>query len=212
MNKPLLFILFFLCSCVASCCTDVPENTIAPESVAMSKRIAASEVTIIDGVDASQFLGTWYEIARLNHSYERGLDNVTTHYEQNKDGSLSVTNKGYNRLGEEWNTTEGKAIFVEAANADTTYLGKLNISFPNFSNSAYNIIALDKVYYNYMMVSGGSKETLWILSRTPELTYPIKQHLVSQARGLGFATDELIYVNQNPDIPNYEAGQHVIKK
>lgn len=200
MNKPLLFILFFLCSCIASCCADTPEN------------VAVSEMTIIDGIDASQFLGTWYEIARLDHSYERGLDNVTTHYERHKDGSLSVINKGFNRQDEEWNTTEGTANFVEAANADTTYLGKLKISFPHLSNSAYNIIALDKVYYNYMMVSGKKKETLWILSRTPELTYPIKQHLVSQARGLGFATDELIYVNQNPDIPNYEAGQHVIKK
>jgi apolipoprotein D and lipocalin family protein len=50
------------------------------------------------------------------------------------------------------------------------------------------------------------------LSRTPELTYPIKQALVSQAKTLGFSTDKLIYVNQNPDIPNYEAGLHVIKK
>jgi len=63
-----------------------------------------------------------------------------------------------------------------------------------------------------MMVSGENKKALWLLSRTPELTYPIKQHIVSQARSLGFATDELIYVNQNPDIPNYEAGQHVIKR
>ena len=198
MKKILLLILF---SCLASCCANTPENSDFAENN-----------HIIDNVDASQFLGTWYEIARLDHSYERGLDNVTTHYELQEDGSLSVINKGYNRQDERWDTIKGKAHFVETAHEDTSYLGKLKISFPNFSNNAYNIIALDKVYYNYMMVSGENKKALWLLSRTPELTYPIKQHIVSQARSLGFATDELIYVNQNPDIPNYEAGQHVIKR
>lgn len=198
MKKILLLILF---SCLASCGASTPENSGSVE-----------KNYIIDHVDASQFLGTWYEIARLDHGYERGLDNVTTHYELQEDGSFSVINKGYNRQDEKWDTTKGKAHFVETAHEDTSYLGKLKISFPDFSNNAYNIIALDKVYYNYMMVSGGNKKALWVLSRTPELTYPIKQHIVSLARRLGFATDTLIYVNQNPDIPNYEAGQHVIKR
>lgn len=198
MKKTLLLIVF---SCLASCCTNTSENS-----------DSAASGHIIDNVDASQFLGTWYEIARLDHSYERGLDNVTTHYELQDDGSLNVINKGYNRQDKRWDTAKGKAHFVETAHEDTTYLGKLTISFPNLFNSAYNIIVLDKVFYNYMLVGGENKEALWVLSRTPELTYPIKQHIVSQARKLGFATDALIYVNQNPDIPNYEAGQHVIKK
>ncbi len=190
MNKFLLLTLLLLTSCMG-----VPEN-----------------VKVVDGVNAEQYLGTWYEIARLDHRFERGLDNVTAHYEQNEDGSIKVTNRGYNREDEEWNSAEGKAYFLEEPNADKTYLGKLKVSFFGPFYGAYNIIALDKVYYNYVMICGPDKEYLWILSRTPELTYPIKQHLVSQANELGFATDKLIYVNQNPDIPNYEAGQHVIKK
>lgn len=169
-------------------------------------------VDVVDGVNAEQYLGTWYEIARLDHSFERGLDNVTAHYEQNEDGSIKVINRGYNREDKKWDEAIGKAYFVEKPNADNNYLGKLKVSFFGPFYGAYNIIALDKVYYNYVMICGQNKDYLWILSRTPELTYPIKQELVSQANALGFATDKLIYVNQNPDIPNYEAGQHVIQK
>lgn len=190
-----LLAILSLASCSALQSLGVPEN-----------------VTVIEGVDAEQYLGTWYEIARLDNRFERGLDNVTAHYELNEDGSIKVTNKGYNREEEKWNVAEGKAYFIEKPKADKTYSGKLKVSFFGPFYGAYNIIALDKKYYNYVMVCGPDKEYLWILSRTPELTYPIKQHLVSQANELGFATDDLIYVNQNPDIPNYEAGQHVIKK
>ncbi len=169
-------------------------------------------VTIVDGVNAEQYLGTWYEIARLDHSFERGLDNVTAHYALQNDGSIKVINRGYDRKNEKWKSAEGKAYFIDAPNADKTYTGKLKVSFFGPFYGAYNIIALDKVYYNYVMVCGPNKDYLWVLSRTPELAYPIKQELVSQAKALGFATDKLIYVNQNPDIPNYDAGQHVIKK
>jgi apolipoprotein D and lipocalin family protein len=190
MKKLLLLVLLLLNSCMG-----VPEN-----------------VEVVDGVNPEQYLGTWYEIARLDHSFERGLDNVTAHYEQNADGSIKVINRGYNREDKKWEEAIGKAYFIEKPNADNTYLGKLKVSFFGPFYGAYNIIALDKVYYNYVMICGPDKDYLWILSRTPELTYPIKQQLVSQANALGFATDKLIYVNQNPDIPNYEAGQHVIQK
>lgn len=196
MVKKIFLLAFFL----LTNCTAI-ENLGAPDNV-----------NIIEDIDANQYLGTWYEIARLDHSFERGLDNVTANYELREDGGIKVTNKGYNRKDAEWNTAEGKAYFLDAPNDDKTYTGKLKVSFFGPFYGAYNIIALDKVYYNYVMVCGPNKEYLWILSRTPELTYPIKQHLVSQANELGFATDKLIYVNQNPDIPNYEAGQHVIKK
>jgi apolipoprotein D and lipocalin family protein len=190
MKKIALLALLLLSSCMG-----VPEN-----------------VDVVDGVNAEQYLGTWYEIARLDHSFERGLDNVTAQYAQNADGSIKVINRGYHREDKKWNEAIGKAYFIEKPNADKTYLGKLKVSFFGPFYGAYNIIALDKVYYNYVMICGPNKDYLWILSRTPELTYPIKQALVSQAKTLGFSTDKLIYVNQNPDIPNYEAGQHVIKK
>jgi len=194
--KTLYFVALFL---VSSC--SVVESLGVPDNV-----------TVVENIDAEQYLGTWYEIARLDNRFERGLDNVTAHYALNKDGSITVTNKGYNREEEKWSVAEGKAYFLEAPNADNQYIGQLKVSFFGPFYGAYNIIALDKLYYNYAMVCGPDKEYLWILARTPELTYPIKQHLMSQAKELGFDTDSLVHVNQNPDIPNYEAGQHVIKR
>lgn len=195
LNVTYLVSILLLCSCSTAESLGVPDN-----------------VTVIEGINAEQYLGTWYEIARLDNRFERGLDNVTAHYELNPDGSIKVTNKGYNRQEEKWNVAEGKAYFLEKPNADNEYVGKLKVSFFGPFYGAYNIIALDKIHYNYAMVCGPDNEYLWILARTPELTYPIKQHLMSQAKGLGFDTDSLVHVNQNPDIPNYEAGQHVIKK
>ena len=58
------------------------------------------------------------------------------------------------------------------------------------------------------MVNSG-KDYLWILSRTPQLAYPIKQHLIARAKELGFATDQLIYVAQATEIINYKAGPHI---
>ena len=86
---------------------------------------------------------------------------------------------------------------------------KLKVSFFGPFYGAYNIIALDKPYYNYVMICGPNKSYLWILARTPQLTYPIKQHLIAQAKELGFDTDKLIYVKQSSEVIEYKAGPHV---
>ncbi|WP_020168706.1 MULTISPECIES: lipocalin family protein [Methylotenera] len=166
------------------------------------------EIKVIDNIDANQYVGTWYEIARLDHSFERGLQNVTANYIQNADGTIKVINRGYNAKKNEWNEAEGKAYFVDPANKDGTHTGKLKVSFFGPFYAPYHIIDLDRPYYNYAMVTSG-KDYLWILSRTPQLAYPIKQHLVARAKELGFATDELIYVPQTVEIINYKAGPHV---
>lgn len=165
-------------------------------------------IKVVDNIDANQYLGTWYEIARLDHSFERGLQNVTANYIQNNDGTIKVINRGFNTKKNEWKEAEGKAYFVDAANKDGTYTGKLKVSFFGPFYGSYNIIELDKPYYNYAMVTSG-KNYLWILSRTPQLAYPIKQHLIARAKELGFATDDLIYVAQTTEIIDYKAGPHV---
>jgi apolipoprotein D and lipocalin family protein len=166
-------------------------------------------VKLVERVDANQYLGTWYEIARLDHSFERDLEQVTAHYSQNADGSIKVINRGFNAKKQVWKEAEGKAYFVDAPNADGTYTGKLKVSFFRPFYGAYNIMELDKPYYNYVMVCGPDKSYLWILSRTPQLTYPIKQELMSKAKSLGFETDKLIHVNQVPDTRTFKAGPHV---
>ena len=165
-------------------------------------------LTIIDNIDANQYLGTWYEIARLDHRFERGLQNVTANYVRNEDGTIKVINRGFHAKDNEWNEAEGKARFVDPANKDGTFKGKLEVSFFGPFYAPYNIIELDKPYYNYAMVTSG-KNYLWILSRTPQMAYPIKQHLIAKAKELGFAKDQLIYVPQTIEIINYKAGPHV---
>lgn len=166
-------------------------------------------VEVVQHVDANQYLGTWYEIARLDHSFERGLEKVTATYEPREDGGIKVINRGFNRTTNEWEEAIGKAYFIEPPNGDGSRTGKLKVSFFGPFYGAYNIIALDQNYYNYVMICGPNLEYLWILARTPQLTYPIKQELISQAKALGFATDQLIHVPQAGEIIQYKAGPHV---
>ncbi len=171
---------------------------------------APKNVTVVDHVDPRQYLGTWYEIARLDHSFERGLTHVTASYSMREDGGIKVINRGFNNKTQKWKEAEGKAYFIDPKHADDSYTGRLKVSFFGPFYGAYNIIALDKPYYNYVMICGPDLDYLWILSRTPQLTYPIKQELIAQAKALGFDTDALIHVKQSHEIINYEAGPHVI--
>lgn len=153
-------------------------------------------IQVVDRVDPQQYLGTWYEIARLDHRFERGLEKVTATYNQRDDGGIQVINRGFNAKSQQWEQAEGKAYFVDAPQPDNTYTGKLKVSFFGPFYGAYNIIALDKPAYNYVMVCGPDKSYFWILARAPKLADPIKQRLIAQAKALGFDTDALIYVQQ----------------
>ena len=188
MKNRLLWLLVLL----LSACTGQPEG-----------------VTTIKSFDASQYLGTWYEIARLDHSFERDLETVTATYSLRDDGGIKVINRGFNPKTKEWKEAEGKAYFIDPPNADNTHTGRLKVSFFGPFYGGYNIIELDKPYYNYVMVCGPDKSYFWILSRTPQLAYPIKQDLIAKAKELGFATDKLIYVRQSSEIIRYKAGPHV---
>jgi len=137
------------------------------------------------------YLGKWYEVARLDHSFERGLSNVTAEYSMRDDGGVRVINRGYKSESNKWKETEGKAYFVEE-----TTTGKLKVSFFGPFYGAYNVIALDQEAYQWSLVVGPDTDYLWILSRTPVLDQVIVDQLLSKAKSLGFSTDKLIFVNQ----------------
>lgn len=158
----------------------------------------------VDNFDADKYLGTWYEIARLDHSFERDLERVTATYSKREDGGLAVINRGYDPKKDEWKEAVGKAYFVGSPD-----VGSLKVSFFGPFYGGYNIIALDKSYYNFSLVAGPDRSYLWILSRTPQLSFPIKQELTAKAKSLGFDTGKLIYVDQSSDPVDYEAGRHV---
>ena len=167
-----------------------------------------AEQAIVPSFDPTQYVGTWYEIARLDNRFEKGLEQVTAKYSIEVDGTLKVVNRGFNAKKNDWSEAVGKAKFVDPANADGTRTGRLKVSFFGPFYGEYNILELDKPYYNYALVSSG-RDYLWILSRTPQLTYPIKQHLMAKAKALGFATDQLLFIRQANQV-EYESGRHVV--
>jgi len=146
--------------------------------------------TAVSNFSLQRYLGTWYEIARLDHRFERGLSQVTAHYSMREDGGVRVLNRGYNEKKSRWNDAEGKAYFVDGAET-----GRLKVSFFGPFYGAYNIIALDHEGYSYALVVGNNLKYLWILAREPRLEPAVMESLLSKARALGFATDQLIYPN-----------------
>jgi apolipoprotein D and lipocalin family protein len=163
---------------------------------------------VVKRFDPTQYVGTWYEIARLDNRFEKGLEQVTANYSIEPDGTLKVVNRGFSTEKNDWSEAIGKAKFVDPANADGSRTGRLKVSFFGPFYGDYNILEVDQPYYNYALVSSG-RDYLWILSRTPQLTYPIKQHLMAKAKELGFATDQLLFIRQSNQV-EYESGRHVM--
>ena len=149
-------------------------------------------VTVVTGFEIDRYLGTWYEIARLDHSFERGLSAVTANYSLRDDGGVRVVNRGYNEKTGEWDEAIGKAYFVGASN-----IGQLKVSFFGPFYGGYNIIELDESGYQYSLVAGPDRDYLWILSRTAQMQPDVLQSLINKANELGFATDELIFVEHD---------------
>jgi apolipoprotein D and lipocalin family protein len=141
--------------------------------------------------ELDKYLGVWHEIARLDMRFEKDLNNVTATYTLNENGTVKVNNQGYNYVSKEWKQAIGKAKF-----AGNTNEASLKVSFFGPFYAPYNVIALDE-NYQYAMVVGNNLKYLWILSREKTIPENIKSDYVAQAKKLGFATDELIWVEHN---------------
>jgi apolipoprotein D and lipocalin family protein len=143
----------------------------------------------VDNFELERYLGTWYEIARLDHSFERGLTHVTADYSLRDDGGVRVVNRGYSAEDNSWKAVEGKAYFVEGA-----YQGYLKVSFFGPFYGSYVVFGLDHEHYQYSLVSGPSKSYLWILARKPAMDEDTKTMLMEKAKAAGFDTSKLIFV------------------
>ena len=153
-----------------------------------------SGVTPITGFELDRYLGKWYEIARLDHSFERGLSNVSATYGVREDGGVAVLNRGYDDRAGVWKEAEGRAYFI----GEST-VGSLKVSFFGPFYGGYHIVALDRANYSHALISGPSRDYLWILARTRSVSPAVLENLLQQARALGFATDRLILVKQDRD-------------
>ncbi|XKE46247.1 lipocalin family protein [Halomonas organivorans] len=156
-----------------SACTGLPEGTRA-----------------VDGFDLERYLGRWYEIARLDHSFEEGLDCVTADYSRLSDRAIRVINRGVDLAAGEVDVAEGRAHPV-----DDPSVGRLKVSFFGPFYAGYNVLALADDY-DWALVAGPSRDYLWILSRTPVMPEATYQALVERAKTLDFPVESLIEVEQ----------------
>ena len=161
--------ILFLAGCVG-----IPEN-----------------VKPVDNFSLERYLGKWYEIARLDQSFERGLTRVTAEYSLRDDGGVRVLNRGYSVKENKWKEAEGKAYFVDGPDQ-----GYLKVSFFGPFYASYIVFELDHENYQYALVCGPDKSYLWILSRAPTMQPAVRDKLVAKATAAGFDTGKLVFVDQ----------------
>lgn len=143
----------------------------------------------ISRFDLSRYLGTWYELARFDHSFERGMDNVTAEYYLRDDGKVDVINSGWKEG--RFKVADGKAKQPDPL-ADPAHL---KVSFFMFFYNDYNIMMLDD-NYQVALVGSKSPDYLWILSRKPVQPDAVLSILVEEAESRGYDTSKLIWVDQ----------------
>lgn len=160
--------IFLLVMLALSGCVSVPEG-----------------VQPVKNFSLTPYLGKWYEVARLDHSFERGLSQVSAEYSLRPDGGVRVLNRGFDATKNKWKEAEGKAYFVQ--DSQTAFL---KVSFFGPFYGSYIVMDVDPAQYS--LISGPNKSYLWILSRTPTLDKTIYERLVAKAKALGFETDKLI--------------------
>ena len=139
--------------------------------------------------DINRYQGQWYEIARMDHSFERGLSDVTAHYRLLPEGRVEVVNRGYDTQRKEWRQVAGHAVFAGASNR-----ASLKVSFFGPFYAGYHVVALDQQDYCWAMVVGPNRSYFWILAREKQLPAKTLEQLQEQAQGLGIDTEKLIRV------------------
>jgi len=142
-------------------------------------------VQAVRGFDLDRYTGLWHEVARIDHSFQRGLTRASATYTRNPDNTVKVVNRGYDPLRREWKEAEGTAYFV-----DDPTRAALKVSFFGPFYGGYNVVALDE-NYQWAMVVGSSKDYVWILSRTPSLPGHVQDHLLERARAMGIDVGRL---------------------
>ncbi len=139
-------------------------------------------------LNIDKYSGTWYEIARYDHFFERGMDNVTAEYTLNSDGSVQVINRGIK-------SGVIKSITGKAYRKTENENGILKVVF-FIIGSEYRVIYLDKEY-RYAVVTSDTPDYLWILARSPKIDPEKLKELVSFISANGFKSEKLIFVKHD---------------
>ena len=164
---------FILCSLLLTSCLSVPEGVVP-----------------VNNFELDRYLGRWYEVARLDHSFERDLQAVTAEYVTRDDGGIKVINSGRNIDSDEIQQAEGRAYFVEDPSK-----GHLKVSFFGPFFGSYVIFELDQDNYQYAFIAGNTTDYLWLLSRSPKVSQELLEKFKDSATSLGFNLEDLIMVS-----------------
>jgi apolipoprotein D and lipocalin family protein len=148
-------------------------------------------VTAVKPFEKEKYLGKWYEIARFDFKYEKGLNNTTAEYSLNSIGTIKVVNRGFDYEKKLWKEAVGKAKFV-----DGDQIAMLKVSFFGPFYAGYNVIAID-ADYKYALVAGASFKYLWILSREKTIPEDIKTSYLGKAEKLGFPVSNLLWIKHD---------------
>lgn len=143
----------------------------------------------VQKVDINKYLGTWYEIARYEHFFEKDCKNVSANYSILDEQTIKVINRCTNMLTNEKKEAIGRAYATDDTNS------KLKVSFFRPFYGDYWVMILDE-NYDYVVVGTPSREYLWILCRKPILDEKIKNEILQKLPTLGFDTSKLIWTIQ----------------
>lgn len=158
---------------------------------ALRRPTIPSSIIPVSDFDVARYLGKWYEVARIDHRFERGLQRTQAEYSRKADGSIRVENRGYDPRKREWRIAIGKAKPVLGAD-----VAALKVAFFGPFYAGYNVVALDSKY-RWAMVVGSELDKFWILSRTPFLPAGVEERLLRQARDMGVPVERVLWVHQD---------------
>ncbi|VGO11587.1 Outer membrane lipoprotein Blc [Pontiella desulfatans] len=152
---------------------------------------STSNLDVVTGFELDRYLGTWHEVARYDHRFERNMSNVSATYSRNDNGTVRVLNRGFKDDKQEWDDIEG----VAKLKGDDDQ-GWLKVSFFKPFYASYKIIHLNEAYTE-AIVTGPSYGYLWILTRKPDVPQENLDRLLELAEGFGFERSEIIIVDQS---------------
>jgi apolipoprotein D and lipocalin family protein len=141
----------------------------------------------VEKVEINSYLGTWYEIARYEHFFEKGCRDVRATYSLKEDGNIKVLNECIKEG--KLSQANGVAYATDESNS------KLKVSFfrPFYGN--YWILMLGE-HYEYALIGDPSREYLWILSRKSTISEELKNTILEKLPSFGYTQDKLIWTEQ----------------
>jgi apolipoprotein D and lipocalin family protein len=145
----------------------------------------------VEAFNSTDYLGKWYEVARFDFRFEKNLDNTTAEYSLNADGTIKVTNRGYDYVKRQWRQAVGKARFKGSPT-----IARLEVSFFGPFYAGYNVIMLDSDY-RYALIAGQNLKYLWILSRETAIPEAVRTRYLAEAQRIGYDVEKLIWVEHD---------------